>query len=474
MRSRTIFLVGVPLILAAAPFGYSLTQTASLPQLASAKPGDTRKSAEKLCASRIVNDRLKAQLFNEAAAVGGGASSNLDLLASFSEVRMEQPVVKDQDGDLGVTVCEGRFVVLLPPGSERGFGGMRVLRANVQYAAQQAADGSGLVYQLKGAESIVYRIAAFSLRNHTIVPRGTQMAKAEPLSEMPLAVAPAVWPEPPKAEAPSPESVAPPPVAPVQVAEVEKPAPAKPAPPVKVVKAEPEAKKEPVKRAAKVVTPPKEPEVKAKPVQLASVVKEEPAVAAKPKPNQAAPAKPKERKPVRLAEAPKQAAKKPAQKATPARVEKAPVQLAQKKPPVEAKPKVQLAAAVPRKAAEPPRDLTSNSFLAYEQARQRKPEPAGQPVVQRASAPAPRDDCGSAGGIEARLVCANPGLASKQRAANNFYYASLEQASQAARRELTGSRSRFLAYLDRCRSAACASAAYDDRMAEIRDIMREF
>ena len=130
-------------------------------------------------------------MFDDAAVVGSGMSANLDLLASFSEVRMEQPLLKSRDEELGVTVCTGRFVLLLPPGAERGFGGMRLLQADVEYAALPAADGSGLVYQLRGADFIVYRLAAFNLRAGACAPEQVELAAAEalPVPEEPVAPA---------------------------------------------------------------------------------------------------------------------------------------------------------------------------------------------------------------------------------------------------------------------------------------------
>lgn len=76
---------------------------------------------------------------------------------------MEKPLVKSRDEALDVTVCSGRFILELPPGAENAFDGMRRVSANVEYSAQQAADDSGLVYQMDGAEPIVYRLATFGL-----------------------------------------------------------------------------------------------------------------------------------------------------------------------------------------------------------------------------------------------------------------------------------------------------------------------
>src|SRR3546814_19188229 len=76
---------------------------------------------------------------------------------------MENPVVANRDEALGVTSCTGRFILELPPGAERAFGGERQLVADVRYEVQPAADGRGPVYRMTGAGGIVQQLAAFEL-----------------------------------------------------------------------------------------------------------------------------------------------------------------------------------------------------------------------------------------------------------------------------------------------------------------------
>jgi hypothetical protein len=111
------------------------------------------------CASELTYDRLKEYAFDEAQRIRGSEDRLLDDVATYSVVRMEEPVVKSRDDELNVTVCTGRFVLELPPGAENAFDGERRLAANVEYAAQAAVDGSGLVYHMTGAEPIIYRLA---------------------------------------------------------------------------------------------------------------------------------------------------------------------------------------------------------------------------------------------------------------------------------------------------------------------------
>lgn len=120
---------------------------------------------------------------------------------------------------LNITVCEGRFILELPPGSSDVFDGDQRLQAKGEYSALEAADGSGLVYQMKGAEPIVYRLAALDLNSPRPAP-GAQVARAEPPVPMPTytglstAVAPHTVASPapsrpsPGAKVPSPEALA--------------------------------------------------------------------------------------------------------------------------------------------------------------------------------------------------------------------------------------------------------------------------
>ena len=122
-----------------------------------------RERIRKACASEGTYARLKELVFDEAARIRKSDPRNLDPLAAAAVVRMEDPVVKSRDDALNVTVCTGRFVLELPPGAENAFDGERRLTADVEYAAQAALDGSGLVYQMDGAEPIVYRLATVGL-----------------------------------------------------------------------------------------------------------------------------------------------------------------------------------------------------------------------------------------------------------------------------------------------------------------------
>ena len=121
------------------------------------------KRHQTACASPSANDRVKNAIFDEAISRGPVDRANLDTLSDYSVARMENPVVKGWDQSLDITRCEGRFILEVPPGAERGLGGARQLQADIAYTAQASADGTGLIYREKGADAIVTKLAAFNL-----------------------------------------------------------------------------------------------------------------------------------------------------------------------------------------------------------------------------------------------------------------------------------------------------------------------
>jgi hypothetical protein len=179
---------------------------------------EQRERIRKACASDATYARLKELVFDEAARIRNSDPRNLDPLAAAAVVRMEEPVVKSRDDELNVTVCTGRFILELPPGAENAFDGKRRLDAEVEYAAQAAVDGSGLVYQMDGAEPIIYRLATFGLKGQP-----TRLEAGGP-GRLPL----------PPAAAPVEPALMPP------VAEAE-PRPSPPPPPVRTAERRPEA-----------------------------------------------------------------------------------------------------------------------------------------------------------------------------------------------------------------------------------------
>lgn len=121
------------------------------------------KREQAACGSPAAYDRVKGSIFDQAIAERPGDRTSLDTLADYSAARMENPVVMGWDPSLDLTRCKGRFILEVPPGAERALGGERRLQSDIEYTAQASADGAGLVYQQKGAELMVAKLASFNL-----------------------------------------------------------------------------------------------------------------------------------------------------------------------------------------------------------------------------------------------------------------------------------------------------------------------
>lgn len=136
----------------------------------------TKPAVERRCASQRTYDRIKTELFRRAAQTRGSDQQAFDRLSSYSVVRMERPLLTNVDPDLGTVRCSGVLSVDLPPGVQV-VGGRRTLSAEIDYVLQPAADGSGDVVILEGADPIVVPLATLA---NTGTSPATPMATTEP------------------------------------------------------------------------------------------------------------------------------------------------------------------------------------------------------------------------------------------------------------------------------------------------------
>ena len=230
---KLLWILAGLLLVAAAAFGYSLTRGygEDKEEAKTVLAEEEESPDQAACASNATYARLKEVAFEEALRLREGASGDLDTLAASSVVRMENPVLKSRDDDLNVTVCTGRFILELPPGSEAAFGGQRRLSADIEYAAQAAADRSGLVYQIRGAEPIIYKLAAFNLGGQPLgsppeAAPETELAEADPNEIAPVVETPEARRTAPVVAPPPPPVRAAPPPEPRRTAPAPRPAPA--------------------------------------------------------------------------------------------------------------------------------------------------------------------------------------------------------------------------------------------------------
>ena len=116
---------------------------------------------EKLCSSQRTYDLIKRELFRRAAQVRGSDQAAFNKLAAYSSIRMDAPMLRSHDEDLGTVSCSGTLALDLPPGVAV-VGGRRTLTADIGYSLQPAADGSGDVLTLTNADAILTPLATLA------------------------------------------------------------------------------------------------------------------------------------------------------------------------------------------------------------------------------------------------------------------------------------------------------------------------
>ena len=116
---------------------------------------------ESRCASQRTYDAIKREIFRQAATVRGSDRAAFDRISTYAALRVDRPVLRSNDEDLGTVGCSGLVTLDLPPGVAV-VGGRRSLSAEVGYLLHPAADGSGDVVMLEGADPIIVPLATLA------------------------------------------------------------------------------------------------------------------------------------------------------------------------------------------------------------------------------------------------------------------------------------------------------------------------
>jgi uncharacterized protein YecT (DUF1311 family) len=138
-------------------------------ELAQSQQQTKTPAPEKLCASNKTYDLIKHELFRRAAQLRGSDQTAFDQLSAYAVVRMENPVMENQETATGAVNCSGSLSLDLPPGVAI-VGGRRTLTSDVDYTVQPAADGSGNVVLLRNADAIVGPLATLARVNESLPP----------------------------------------------------------------------------------------------------------------------------------------------------------------------------------------------------------------------------------------------------------------------------------------------------------------
>ncbi|WP_162888080.1 lysozyme inhibitor LprI family protein [Sphingomonas mesophila] len=165
------------------------------------------RSPDKRCSSPRTYDAIKRELFRRAAVTRGTARTAFDQISAYSALRVEAPLLKGTDADLGTVRCSANVALDLPPGTQV-VGGRRTLAASIDYSVQPATDGSGDVVMIDNADSIVVPLATLARTGQGSAPiappPGAILPQAEPVGEPAPADGP--FPAPPVAPPPPPRA----------------------------------------------------------------------------------------------------------------------------------------------------------------------------------------------------------------------------------------------------------------------------
>ena len=115
----------------------------------------------KRCAAQSTYDLIKRDLFRRAAALRGSDGAAFERIASYSVVRVDQPLLDSEDEGTGALACSGTLTLDLPPGVAV-VGGRRTLAADIGYTLQRSADGNGEVLTLTRADAIITPLATLA------------------------------------------------------------------------------------------------------------------------------------------------------------------------------------------------------------------------------------------------------------------------------------------------------------------------
>src|SRR5437763_16482670 len=74
------------------------------------------EDVEKRCASKATYDLMKTELFRRAAQLRGSDQAAYDKLSAYATLRMENPVMENEDSNTGAVNCSGSLSLDLPPG----------------------------------------------------------------------------------------------------------------------------------------------------------------------------------------------------------------------------------------------------------------------------------------------------------------------------------------------------------------------
>lgn len=150
---------------------------------------DVEPDAAQLCASADTYARIRDAVFERAQQQYGGNPAPLASLRQSVGVRMQYPMLRAVQKEVGRTDCSGHLVLDLPPPTRGAFDGLPVLEADLEYGVQDAAGGSRALIELTGADEVIRQLAVAA---NLVVSRASASPSSSPSPSLSPAAEPLV------------------------------------------------------------------------------------------------------------------------------------------------------------------------------------------------------------------------------------------------------------------------------------------
>jgi len=134
--------------------------------------------SSKRCSARATYDLVKRELFGRAAQQRGSDQETYNAIAAAAVLRVDNPVLENEDSASGALNCSATFYLDLPPGVVAS-GGRHSLMADLDYTLQSAGKGRGDSVLLRNADALIAALVTLTRVGEPASPDGNAVAPEE-------------------------------------------------------------------------------------------------------------------------------------------------------------------------------------------------------------------------------------------------------------------------------------------------------
>jgi hypothetical protein len=175
-----VALLGGVAILLAVLWYFSANRSPDQDKLSNPQVEQQAAQAEssKRCSARATYDLVKRELFGRAAQQRGSDQATYNEIAAAAVLRVDNPVLENEEAASGALNCSATFYLDLPPGVVAS-GGRRSLMADIDYTIQPAGDGRGDSVLLRNADALIAALVTLTRVGEPTSPDGNAVAPEE-------------------------------------------------------------------------------------------------------------------------------------------------------------------------------------------------------------------------------------------------------------------------------------------------------